>query len=305
MNKKYDGIEYFINKLEKTASIINSGRYKINLTIPRSIEIDSIEYVITSISENAFNHCDIRSVQFSSDSKLQIIEKKAFFGSFIEKIFLPSSLTKICKNAFGQCRRLQIVEIPENSELQTIESDVFSSTLIERFTIPSKLEFKDGWPFQASHLVKIDVNPKNPLYKVYEDKFIIGKTSKEEANYDILIFCVKDVKKVTIPNFIRIIGPFSFYECRCLQEVEFESNSKLEIIEKFSFCFSEIKTFSVPSSVTQICEGAFGSCFQLQSIEFPKDSQLKEIGYKAFSLLKIEKITIPIHLTKICKLAFY
>ena len=63
----------------------------VSVTIPRSFNYESKEYIVTSILEGAFSRSRIKSIDFESDSGLQIIYKGAFAYSFIETIGLPSS----------------------------------------------------------------------------------------------------------------------------------------------------------------------------------------------------------------------
>ena len=73
------------------------------------------------------------------------------------------------------------------------------------------------------------MSSSNPLLKVYNDnKMIIGKTSIESSNYNCLIFCVRNIKYVKIPNFIEHISSFAFFGCKQIQRFEFEKYSKLK-----------------------------------------------------------------------------
>ena len=77
---KINDIYYQINEEEKTASIIKNDEKSNNILIPRFINHESKEYLITRISENAFEEtCNINSIEFSSDSSLLTIEKNSFY----------------------------------------------------------------------------------------------------------------------------------------------------------------------------------------------------------------------------------
>lgn len=58
---------------------------------------------------------------------------------------------------------------------------------------------------RTDELTKINVSPNNLYFKVYKDKFILGKSRKEQGIFDVLHFCNRDVEIATIPNFIEII----------------------------------------------------------------------------------------------------
>ena len=69
--------------------------------------------------------------------KIKIIESYAFYCSLIERICIPPHVTTICKSAFGNCKKLRIVDISDDSELKIIEGEAFCNTLIKSFYVPS------------------------------------------------------------------------------------------------------------------------------------------------------------------------
>lgn len=80
---------------------------------------------------------------------------------------------------------------------------------------------------------------KHQIYQIYQfhliiNKFIIKKLDKESDIFDALFCTQKNIEKVTIPSSIKIISPFAFCDCKSLISVDFESNSKLEVVSKNS-----------------------------------------------------------------------
>ena len=96
----YNNVIYTIKEEENTASVIGSIPKIYEIFIPCSIMHNAKEYIVTSISENAFKLSNIQSVQFPSDSKLQIIEKQAFYSSSIKSIKIPSTVEIIGEGSF-------------------------------------------------------------------------------------------------------------------------------------------------------------------------------------------------------------
>ena len=236
----------------------------------------------------------IKLIQFVSDSKLQTINREAFFNSSIENITIPSSVTLIGKSAFGLCSKLQQIEIPNDSKLQKIDTFAFYSSSIKSITIPSELiELAKGWCHFTPNLTKVEVSPNNPRYCCYEGKMIIGKTNIDQSNYDCLIFCVRDIRHIKIPNFIEHICPYSFENCKQLEQVEIPNDSKLQTIDESAFSYSAIKSIRIPSSVALIGNRAFSDCKQLKIIDISNDSKLQVIDNHAFYSSAIESIAIP------------
>lgn len=266
-----------------------------------SIQNFVIPSSVTRINEYAFHYCQqLLSIEIPIDSKLQTIERCAFSYSSIEKFIVPRHLTRICENTFQDCNKLRRIEIPDDSELQTIEKFAFQGSAIENISIPSNLiELNDSWCFDTRHITKIDVSPNNPLFSIYEDKFILGKSSKEEKYFDILVFCVRNVKKVTIPSFIKHIGSCAFERCKHLHTVNVLFDSQLQTIGTNAFSQSSLKSFTIPPSLTLISDNSFHNCSKLKKIKITENSKLHTIGKYAFSNTRINCFSIPQHVKNI------
>ena len=59
---------------------------------------------------------------------MKTIERNVFLETNIETIFIPSTVLKICENAFYGCINLRKIDILTESQLQTIESNAFVSS---------------------------------------------------------------------------------------------------------------------------------------------------------------------------------
>lgn len=153
-------------------------------------------------------------------------------------------------------------------------------------------------------LNKIIIDPNNPRYKIYENNFIIGKSSTDQENYDILVFCVRNIEIAKIPDFIEIIGSYAFNSCQLLKRIEFTNNSKLRIIEKNAFDKSSIDFLFIPPTLIRIGSCAFYYCENLQRIEIADNSELCSIGEYAFANSSIENFKITHNIEYIGKNAF-
>ena len=414
---KKETLIYSINEDEKTSKIIGNSSSG-EIIIPRSIVHESQEYVITSISNYAFENSTIKTIQFAADSELQTIEIYAFWNSTIENFTIPPHLTTICESAFAKCNKLLTIEIPPNSKLTTIKKCAFWHSSIERLSISSNLinlekewcsgadnlnnitccsnnpvyksydenkfiigktsiespnyeilvfcirnikrkatipnfikqieshafdkcnnlqtieisndskleiiqkeafyessiesltipatliDLNEGWCSGASNLNIIKINPKNKRYSFFDEKFIIGKTSIEQENFDVLVFCIRNIKTVTIPSFIKIIGPYAFEMCKKLKEVDISIDSKLEIIDKYAFKCSSIEKFCTPPCLKKICFSAFSLCDNLNYINIPSNSELNTIEENAFWTSSIKSFVFPSSLSKIDETSF-
>ena len=316
-----NGIRYFINKDEKTASVYECINSNIDIYIPRSIKYESIEYPVTSILPNAFYQMKSIKIQFAPDSQIQSIYTEAFCFSSIESISFPSSLIKLQPNWYN------------------------------------------------SSIKKISISPNNPYYSLYENTFILKKSSLEKENFDVLIFVTnKSIEKAVIPSYIEIIESCAFEFCCNLRKIEISDDSKLRIINEDAFSFSKIDSLYIPASLVELKKGwcnkieklthikissnnqryiylnetyileksdqnsdiydtivfarrdiqtavipsfikiigsyAFNSCKSLTKVEYSSNCKLEIIDEFAFSDIQIESIKIPASVTTIKKGAF-
>ena len=289
-----NNIKYSIDLKKRTAQIIRCNSESFEIHVPYSIKYESNEYIITSILGYAFQNAPAKSIQFAPNSNIKIIEVGAFSNSSIESITIPSQTTQIDDFVFIDCLQLKQIQLTNNSKLKKIGSYAFTNTQIESITITSQLiELKKEWCQGLSKLNKVKVSPENLRYRCIDDKMIIGKSSMEKENYDCLIFCVRNIKTVKIPDFIERICPYAFENCKQLQRIEFSKNSKLEIIDDHSFSKSSLENITIPSSVTKIGMFAFFNCDKFQQIEISEKSKLQMIDTHAFGNSFIESITIP------------
>lgn len=87
-------LSFKIDETRRTASLFNSNENISELIIPRTVQHESTEYLITSISGININ---IERINFTEDSAIKTIYKYAFSHSKIREIFIPSQVQKYGK----------------------------------------------------------------------------------------------------------------------------------------------------------------------------------------------------------------
>lgn len=172
---------------------------------------------------------------------------------------------------------------------------------------------KESWNFATPKITKLTIDPKNQIYKNYEEdnNIVIGKSNAESDEYDILVFVNRNAKKVIIPPFIKKIASFAFagtkinniyippivsqidegafLGCLCLKRVEIPADSKLQEIKECTFYNSTIERLSIPSSITKICVQAFQFC-TIKYLDIPQDSKLQIIDNRSFDCSYLRSI---------------
>lgn len=255
----------------------------------------------TSIEQSDYDclvFCCRTAKQVTIPNFIKYIDSYSFDQSALESIVIPSEVIEIGAGAFS-CRHLQHIEFASNSKLQRIEEYAFLYTSFQSITIPSEvIDIKEGCFYGTPKLTKISVSPLNKRYRSIDDKMIVGKSSIEQKDYDLLLFCVENAKYVTIPNTIKRIcsyaflyssikkviipsevthiGKNAFCGCYNIRRIDFSNNSKLQTIEKSAFLNSTIESVSIPSEVVKIEIGAF-CCRMLLIIEINEKSKLRSI----------------------------
>ena len=217
---------------------------------------------------------------------------------------IPIHVRTIGCGTFCDCG-LQQIDFSANSELQIIGTDAFRGSQIESLTIPSSItNLQEGWCSYLEKLIKINIFQSNKNYTLYQDKFILGKSSQEKENFNVLLFSFRNVEKVIIPDFIEVIGPYAFELCTKLKYIEISPNSKLKEIKNDAFSNSKIKEIFIPSTVSKIGYRAFLKCTNLTKVKILPNSNLQSIESYTFHNSNIKEIFIPPHVTEICDSAF-
>lgn len=87
-----------------------------------------------------------------------------------------------------------------------------------------------------------------------------------------------ELQKVILPDSVKTVGEYAFYNCTALKSVE---ASGLRVIEQFGFygC-TNLKKVEWSSEVEKIGDSAFASCIHLRSLEVP--TSCTYIGTDAF-----------------------
>lgn len=219
-------------------------------------------------------------------------------------------------------------QIQTNTVIQKIDKKAFSSTPIENIKLPNDIcELEEGWLEGTFYLKQVTIELKNEHFSYYlNGNVLLGKSDKNNDEYDTIIFVSRTIQSFTIPPNIREISSYSFQQtsiksvaipsesrrikegafsnCQQLRQASIQKDSKLEIVGKSSFSASSIESIFVPTKETEICEGAFSGCKQLRKVEFANDSVLQIIGKKAFESSSIEHILIPPHVKEIRESSF-
>ena len=184
-------------------------------------------------------------------------------------------------------------------------------------------------PTNDSHLLKIHstrdyvlgrshfTSPIADLHKIRKvfmsnNSYLLNTSFKNTAVEEVILnpnmtqlpanlFENSNLKTITIPQNITSISQQCFIYCSNLENVVFEDEISLEIINIWTFGFcSSLNNFTIPKSVKIIQHSILNSCINLEKVCFEKDTQIESIGDASFyncpklKTVIIESLTPPI-----------
>lgn len=206
---KLDDYIYSINTDENTASIIKVPSNQEAITIPRTIQYESIEYIITSISKSALYSTKVKSVQFTEDSEIKSFEDDSFSDSSIESIMIPSSLVELQKGwCYSTSKLTKITIDPKNPNFKITDDQLllgrtsknfdvifFCPRNIESVKIPSYVKHIGPYAFaNCSQLKKVEVPEDSELLTIECDAFSFSA-----------------IENFTIPRHLTKIAALGFF----------------------------------------------------------------------------------------------
>ncbi|MBQ8425688.1 MAG: leucine-rich repeat protein [Clostridia bacterium] len=228
---------------------------------------------VKTIGKSAFKSCNLTSVTFGDNSKLESIEDTAFYYcDNLTNIVIPSSVKKISQSAFLSCYKL--VEVKNLSSLNIVAGS-------------------ENNGYVGKYALRVYTSGESYL-STDENGFV---TYNDET-----LVAYQGIKtEITIPNTIKIINSYAFSGYRNLTGIEIPDS--VNSIGEGAFYGCWVKSITIPSGVTSISDDLFKSSIYLTSVYIP--DSVTSIGEGAFcDCRKLTSITIPSSIKTIGKMAF-
>ena len=197
-----DGIYYNLISEGNVAEVTKGdNKYSGDITIPSSINVNEVEYPVTSIKKHAFSNCSsLTSVTIPNS--VTSIGYAAFYGcSGLTSVTIPNSVTRIGNNAFSGCSGLTSITIP-NSVTSIGSHTFYGCSGLTSVTIPNSVTSIGDFAFDGcSGLTSVTIPNSVTSIGVWTFSGCSSLTS------------------ITIPNSVTSIGDNAFNGCSKLENV--------------------------------------------------------------------------------------
>ena len=294
-----DYIQYELSE-DGNATVISSpsilNRYRGDIVIPQSIEVDGKTYAVTAIGDDAFDMCnELKCVEVMGAVKR--IGAYAFSNSGLTSLVLheEDALKEIGQGAFSGTFALSEFTIPASADVelpifQRGEFDCGIENIYVREGHPT-LKDIDGVLFTKDDILVRFPMARQGLYDIPDGTVGIGDRA----------FSNSKLSSVGIPESVEDIGSYAFQQSQ-IGGIDVPNGVKSIGDYAFSLC-SNLTDVTFGETITSIGEGAFIDCIGLTSIDIPNN--VSTIGQAAFSgCINLAFITIPDKVTTLSQRVF-
>ena len=271
---------------------------------------DVIDLSYTKIKEfsPSFRIINLRTDEIILPDTLEVLPYGLTKNLKLQRITIPSGVTKIEKNAFEGDSSLVYVKL--NEGLRRIDENVFfECNNLRSINIPSTVTYIGPRAFYKCDLRTITfqegINLKNLGYGTFCSNYNLKEITIPESVTEIGNRCFhycSNLLTINIPTGVTSFGIGCFECCKNLTTI----NIPTSIISIENGCFlgcENLITIDIPTSVTSIGKGCFFACSNLKTINIP--TSITSIEYECFShCSNLRTINIPTSVVSIEKECF-
>ena len=205
------------------------------------------------ICDTAFFWCDSLET-LNLPAGLTSIGNNAFWScTSLKTLNLPAGLTSIGDFAFFSCESLAALTLPAG--LTSIGDSAFSGCRsLETLNLPAGLTSIGANPFSGFNKPKLSNHSSH--FKIQDDLLLSSDGSQ-------LISYMGKGSSVTMPDCVRSIGDYAFYECRSLETLNLPAGLTSIGDSAFSYCKS-LAALNLPDGVKSIEGNPFRGCDELK-----------------------------------------
>lgn len=244
----------------------------------KSLNLSNATFTETGkiVPESIFQNC--KNLQHVDLSNMTEIGKWAFNNCALTALSIPTSVTKICAQAFMNCSALKTLEfVAGTTEKELVlETEAFfgcvNMDLANGGVLPSRIISIAARTFQGCGITKLTLPTNEKLTGITRKLDFNGvQTDNMGAlGYGAFFGCSK-LTDLTIPANVMVINEVVFQNCN-LQNVTFKDATKIKEIQMYAFTNNPNLTGLFADkhfdNLETIGKGAFQNCFKLTDADF-------------------------------------
>ena len=296
-NVEIDGICYNLITKGNIAEVTGSNYYSGDVVIPEAVTYNDVTYSVTTIRKNAFTGCSLNSIE------------------------IPSSITKICQEAFynGGASSVKIKDLAawcninfesyfKTNPLSTASHLFLNDEEIHDLVIPDGVNTITDhafYYFSGLTSVKIPSSVTSIGYECFAyclgiKTVEIGDNASQEASTVLgrrIFYMCNNIDSVVLGNNIVEIGKDAFDGCKAIRSIVIPNSVKTIGSHAFLGCES-LESVQLSENLKSIEWATFGSCTNLKSVIIPDGVEF--LGETAFGYCtNLTEVKLPSNLNKI------
>ena len=208
----------------------------------------------------------------------------AFTYHYFKSIVIPQGVTSIGDRAFALMSHLEEVILPDS--VTSIGYKAFYSTKsLKSIRIPAGVTEIGGNNFSWCNLVKIEVDPANPVFEM-QGNMLINK-----AEHKLVFHLDLDRDTAEVPEGIEIIGAGAFENSNQVETVILPDTVKEIGQDAFASC-NDLTDLRLPTGLKTIERGLIRNCRSIRSLTLPEGVEtIKSLAIQECE--NLEEIIIP------------
>ena len=292
-----DGIYYNLISKGNIAEVTGCNHRSGDVVIPEAVTYNDVAYSVTTIRKNAFTGCSLNSIE------------------------IPSSITKICQEAFynGGASSVKIKDLAawcninfesyfKTNPLSTASHLLLNDEEVHDLVIPDGVKTITNnafYYFSGLTSVKIPSSVTRIGYECFAycsgiKTVEIGDSTSQDATTVLggrIFYMCNNIESVILGNNIVEIGRDAFDGCKSLHSIVIPNSVKTMGSHAFVGCES-LESVQLSENLKSIEWASFSSCYSLKSIIIPDGVEF--LGETAFGYCKnLTEVKLPNNLKKI------
>lgn len=245
----------------------------------------TIPNTVTTVVEGIFNdNSYLAELIFEDGDQPLQIQKNAFAEMVgLVKVELPERLSRVGQNAFQNCGKLMLINVPSTATSSTFGSGAFSGcTKLMEVRNESALNIKAGDSKYGGIAANAE-NVYNPetgasIFQEDDNGFITFSQEESGVTYVYIAAYLGEATQVTVPENVTHISEVAFAHTSVTKVVLPEG---LLVIDDQAFDHCDLlEEINIPSTVHTIGQQAFNYCESLSMVVIPES--VNSMGYYAF-----------------------